>query len=99
MKEQRDLKHWLIVILVFSVTGSLSVLVSRLVLREILGLEGSLTAGPWSFRIVYLLLIPPTYSMMLVAIGTVAGKRDYFLPFALRIWGRFLPARFRAKGR
>ena len=92
MKTQTDKAasalHYLVVLVVFAITGSLAVILSRLLLKELLGLEGSFFAGPWSFRIAYLLTIPPSYSVMLVVVGTLFGKRQYFTRRVLRMWGR-----------
>ncbi len=81
-------RHYLAVLIVFAVTGSLAVVLSQLVLQEALGLEGSFWGGPWSYRILYLILIPPSYSVMLVGVGTLFGKRQYFTQRVLRMWGR-----------
>ena len=83
--------HWLLVILVFSATGSLAVMVSRLILHDLLGLQGSFWGGPWSYRLVYLLLIPPAYSAMLATIGTLVGKGPYFRRRVVKMWRRMLP--------
>ena len=82
------IRHYLIIVLVFTITGSIAVLLSNLILSNALGLEGSLWSGPWGFRIAYLLLIPPSYSVMLIAVGTLFGKRAYFTGRVIRIWGR-----------
>jgi len=86
-----DWFNWTIVTVVFGVTGVLSVLFSRFLLSGILHLEGGLWSGPWSYRIVYLLLIPPFYSVALVVVGTFFGKHAYFRRRVVRMWGRLLP--------
>jgi hypothetical protein len=83
-----EARHYLLVLVVFGITGSIAVFLSKLVLSNLLGLDGSLWAGPWSFRVAYLLLIPPSYSVTLVAVGTLFGKREYFTRRVMRIWGR-----------
>ena len=80
--------HYLQVLVVFAITGSLTVMLSKLLLQGLFGLEGSFFSGPWSFRVGYLLTIPPSYSVILVVIGTLFGKRQYFTLRVLRIWGR-----------
>ena len=85
-----DWFHWAIVTVVFSITGALSLLFSRFLLSGILRLEGGLWSGPWSYRIVYLLLIPPFYSMALVVVGTFFGKHTYFRRRVMRTWGRLV---------
>lgn len=79
-------RHYLIVVVVFGITGSIAVVISRLLLTDLLGLEGSVWAGPWGYRAAYLALIPPSYSLTLVAVGTLFGKRRFFVRRALRIW-------------
>ena len=85
--------HYIIVIIVFGITGFLSVLFSRFLLNGVLNLEGEVWSGPWSYRIIYLLLIPASYSVMLVAVGTLFGKHSYFKQRVLRMWGRLMPRR------
>lgn len=81
-------RHYLVLLLVFGITGSIAVFLSRLVLSTFLGIEGTLWSGPWTFRVAYLMLIPPSYSMTLVAVGTLFGQRAYFTKRVMRIWGR-----------
>ena len=82
-----DWLHWGIVTVVFGITGVLSLLFSRFLLNGILQLEGGLWSGPWSFRIAYLLMIPPFYSVALVVVGTFFGKHAYFRKRVARTWG------------
>ena len=86
-----DWFHWTIVAVVFGITGVLSLMFSRVLLNGMLHLEGGLWSGPWSYRIVYLLLIPPFYSVALVVVGTFFGKHAYFRRRVVRTWGRLLP--------
>ena len=58
----QGVRHYAVIFLVFGVTGGMTVFLSRLVLNGLLGLDGSLVGGPWSYRLVYLALIPPVYS-------------------------------------
>jgi len=85
-RTSRHARHYLIVVVVFGITGFIAVVISRLLLTDLLGLEGSLWAGPWGYRATYLALIPPSYSLTLVAVGTLFGKREYFSRRALRVW-------------
>ena len=87
----QDVRHYVTIILVFGITGSVAVVASRLLLNEAFGMDGSLWAGPWSYRAVYLLLIPPSYSVTLVVVGSLFGMREYFARRVLRMWGRLLP--------
>lgn len=82
------LLQWLIVIAVFCIAGTATALFSRFLLKGMLHLEGNIWSGPWSYRIAYLLLIPPFYSVTLLGIGTLFGKHTYFKRRVLRIWGR-----------
>ncbi len=86
------IRHYGVIFLAFGVTGGLTVLISRLVLNGLLGLDGSLVSGPWSYRLVYLALIPPVYSATLLAVGTLMGKRAFFQARVVRLWGWALPA-------
>lgn len=83
----RGARHYLVVILAFGITGSLAVLLSKLLLNGAIGLDGSMVSGPWSYRIAYVLLIPPFYSVMLVIVGSLLGKRKFFQRRVLRMWG------------
>lgn len=82
------LRHWLIVLAVFCIAGTVTTLFSRFLLTGIMHLEGTMWSGPWSYRIAYLLLIPPFYSVSLLSVGTLFGKHAYFKRRLLRIWGR-----------
>lgn len=84
----KRMRHYLVRLIVYGITGSTAVFLSQLLLSTLLGLEGSLRSGPWSFRVTYLILIPPSYSMVLVAVGTLFGQRAYFARRVMRIWGR-----------
>ncbi|MEE8518541.1 MAG: DUF6787 family protein [Dehalococcoidia bacterium] len=93
-RRSREALHYVVVILVFGITGTLAVLLSKVLLNEAFGLDGSLVAGPWSFRVAYVLLIPPSYSVMLVIVGSLLGKREFFLKRVLRMWGFLPPVRW-----
>ena len=82
--------HWVTVITVYGITGTLATLISRIILNGALQMEGSFISGPWAYRGVYLLVIPPLYSVMLIAVGTVFGKHLYFRQRVLKMWGRLL---------
>ena len=91
--------HYAIVLIVFAITGSLTVLLARFLLNNILGLEGSLWSGPWPYRVVYVLLITPVYSVLLIGIGTLFGKHTYFRHRVVRIWSHILPLRYLRAGK
>jgi len=81
----------LVVFTVFAITGSATMYFVRPLLGSVFGLEGSFLEGPWSYRLAYVLLITPTYTAMLLAVGTLFGRRAFFLQSIKRIWGRLLP--------
>ncbi|KAF9308012.1 hypothetical protein BG000_003002 [Podila horticola] len=84
-------KEWTIIMGVFAVTGSSTVMVVKPVLKEVFNLDGSMKEGPWSFRFAYLCTTLPLYSCVLLTVATVAGRRPYFKKVVIRMWGRFLP--------
>ncbi|KAK9768309.1 hypothetical protein K7432_001147 [Basidiobolus ranarum] len=88
-------KEWSIIMTVFAITGSSTVKVVRPVLKDVLGVEGSFTEGPWSYRGAYLATTLPLYSCILVTVGTIFGRRLHFQQIALRMWGRFIPKKYR----
>ena len=63
-----------VAIVVFGVTGSTSVAVTRPALKNTLGLEGSMLEGPNSYRVLSLLLVSPIYAVLLGTFGTLAGE-------------------------
>ncbi|MYA61133.1 MAG: hypothetical protein F4X94_00940 [Dehalococcoidia bacterium] len=91
----RDLRHWLIVMIVFGITGFSALVFSRLLLNVILGMEGSLWSGPWSYRAIYLAVIPPFYYATLILVGSIFGKREYFMQRMVKVWSRLIPRRTR----
>ena len=75
---------------VFGVTGSTSVALVRPGLKN-MGMEGSMREGPWSYRIGSLLIVSPIYSVVLVTVGSVAGRHLFFARMSYKIMGRFVP--------
>ena len=86
--------NYLIIVIVFSITGFSSVLFSSFLLGDVFGLEGNFISGSWLYRGMYLLFIPPSYSVLLVLLGTVFGRRTYFLRRVKLLWGRIIPVRW-----
>jgi hypothetical protein len=80
-----------VIFVVFGITGMLALVFSRLVLHNLIGLDGSIWSGPWSYRIIYVLLVPPFYSLTLIAVGTLLGEHAFFKRRVLRMWGRVFP--------
>mmetsp|Transcript_32562 Transcript_32562/g.41639 ORF Transcript_32562/g.41639 Transcript_32562/m.41639 type:complete len:197 (-) Transcript_32562:308-898(-) len=88
-KESR--KEAAVLFCVFGITGSSSVTLVRPFLKETIGLEGSMKDGPWSYRILSVLLVSPIYACVLMTVGTIAGRHAYFAASGKKILSRFLP--------
>eukprot|EP01125_Pyxidicula_operculata_P022715 TRINITY_DN9521_c0_g1_i1.p1 TRINITY_DN9521_c0_g1~~TRINITY_DN9521_c0_g1_i1.p1 ORF type:complete len:153 (-),score=4.51 TRINITY_DN9521_c0_g1_i1:77-535(-) len=81
-----------LICVIFAITGSSTMLFVKPVLNNLLQMEGSLKEGPWSYRIAYVGIITPIYSVVLLTVGTIMGRHHYFKKVSLRIWSRFIPA-------
>ncbi|KAG0039627.1 hypothetical protein BGZ82_007355 [Podila clonocystis] len=86
--------EWIIIIIVFSVTGSSTMMVVKPLMKA-LGITGTLGAGPWSYRMVYIVLTFPLYSCMLLLVSSLLCRRQYFEHILIRMWSRLLPCFFR----
>jgi hypothetical protein len=80
-----------IICLVFALAGSSVVFLVRPFIKNVLKIEGSLVSGPNSFRVLYILLVTPIYSTVLITTGTIFGRRAFFMNVVKRMWGRILP--------
>tara|TARA_B100001250_G_scaffold376562_1_gene364931 strand:- start:14463 stop:14771 length:309 start_codon:yes stop_codon:yes gene_type:complete len=69
----------LIILIVFSVTGSLALLVAG-PLIDILGVTKELLP-PWIFWPARILIIFPTYQILILIIGTLFGQFEFFWNF------------------
>eukprot|EP00392_Amoebophrya_sp_AT5.2_P013566 g13695.t1 len=78
---------------VFAITGTSSVTLVRPALAKV-GIVGSLKDGPWSYRFLSLILVSPIYTLILLTVGTLAGRHTFFAKVAQRMWRRFLPAKW-----
>jgi len=58
---------------------------------NLVGLKGNFVDGPWSYRILSILIISPIYACTLLVIGTLAGRHAYFANMSLKILRRFIP--------
>ncbi|MCY4583610.1 MAG: hypothetical protein OXE50_12580 [Chloroflexi bacterium] len=83
--------HYPIVMLVFAVNGALAAALGHVLLNDFIGIEGSLWAGPWGYRVLYVALITPSYSLLLLVTSALFGKGAYFRTRLRRTWGRLLP--------
>ncbi|CAG8495672.1 5120_t:CDS:2 [Dentiscutata erythropus] len=86
-------KEWAIIFIVFGITGSTTVRIVRPVLTNILGIEGGFIDGPWTYRISYLCVTIPLYSLILFIVGTIFRRQAYFKKIVFRMYGRFIPER------
>ncbi|MGB5242838.1 MAG: DUF6787 family protein [Lutimonas sp.] len=76
-----------IIILVFSLNGSLAVYVAKPLLR-LIGLNQE-TTHPlifWPLRILIVFLV---YQFTLIIIGTLFGQKEFFWNFSKKMWSRF----------
>jgi|TARA_B100001750_G_scaffold241923_1_gene254365 hypothetical protein len=83
----------ILIMCVFALTGILITQISPLILTNILGLEGGFISGPWSYRALYIITIPPIYYLLLISIGTLLGKGRFFRARIKSTWGRILRIR------
>jgi hypothetical protein len=74
---------------VFAITGSSTMFLVRPAVSNILGLQGSMKEGPWSYRICSLVIMTPMYAILLVGVGTVFGRHAYFRHFSVKMFSRF----------
>ncbi|CAB4489211.1 uncharacterized protein OCT59_023289 [Rhizophagus irregularis] len=86
-------KEWTIIIAVFGITGSTTVRIVRPIVTNVFGVEGSFLEGPWSYRLTYLSITLPLYSIILLGVGTIFRRHNYFKRIVFRMWGRFIPNR------
>ncbi|CAG8703851.1 16947_t:CDS:2 [Gigaspora margarita] len=80
-------KEWTIIFIVFGITGSTTVRIVRPLLTNVLGIED----GPWTYRISYLCVTIPLYSLILLIVGTIFRRQVYFKKIVFRMYGRFIP--------
>ncbi|KAL3784664.1 hypothetical protein HJC23_012180 [Cyclotella cryptica] len=74
---------------VFAITGSSTMFLVRPAVSNVLGLQGSMRDGPWSYRICSLVIMTPLYATLLVVVGTMFGRHAYFKHFSVRMFSRF----------
>ncbi|ORX89720.1 hypothetical protein K493DRAFT_318495 [Basidiobolus meristosporus CBS 931.73] len=79
-----EVLHWVLVLLVFTLAGSTTARVVSPLLHA-LGIQGGFLAGPWSFRILYIVIMTLCYPFILLFFGTVFGKRQYFIAVVRRM--------------
>jgi hypothetical protein len=83
----------LIIFLVFSVTGSLSLWVAKPLL-DFIGLEEA-ALSPWVFWPIRISIIFPIYQVLIVIIGTLFGQFKFFWNFEKKMLYRLGFKRFK----
>ena len=66
----------IIILIVFAITGSLSLVVSEPIL-EMLGIKSS-SMSPWIFTPLRLIIVFPVYQLLILAIGFLFGQFNFF---------------------
>jgi len=90
-------KEAAVLFVVFGMTGSTSVALVRPVFKNVTGIEGTMSEGPWSYRIGSLLSVTPVYAAVLITFGTLSGRHLYFAKIAQKTMGRMVPKSIKAK--
>jgi|26BtaG_2_1085354.scaffolds.fasta_scaffold00092_14 ABC-type multidrug transport system fused ATPase/permease subunit len=100
LKERWEVKNNLqvvLILIVFSITGSITAWISKPVV-DWLGLtEAHLPL--WLLIPVRLLLVLPVYCFLLVIIGSIFGQFKFFSNFVKKMFSRFIPKKKVAKQR
>lgn len=81
----KNTKQLLIVFIVFSITGSLSVYLGQPILDFLFDEESQKNFIYWFLR---LLIIFPLYQFLLIIVGTLFGQFDYFWRIEKKILSR-----------
>ncbi len=85
--------QFIIILIVFSVTGSLAVWVAKPIL-ELVGLDKS-AVSPWVFWPIRIAIIFPVYQVMIVVIGALFGQFKFFWAFEKKMLVRLGFKRFK----
>jgi hypothetical protein len=83
----------IIILLVFSITGSVAVLIAKPVLN-LLGLDIEVVS-PWLFWPIRIFIIFPIYQILIVIIGTLFGQFKFFWAFEKKMLSRLGFKRFK----
>ena len=76
----------IIILLVFSITGSISVMVAKPVLK-LVGLDKE-ALSPWIFWPIRIFIIFPIYQVLIVIIGALFGQFKFFWAFEKKMLAR-----------
>ena len=82
----------IIILLVFSITGSVAVVIAKPVLN-LIGLE-RITVVPWIFWPIRILIIFPIYQIIILIIGALFGQFKFFWNFEKKMLSRLGLKRF-----
>jgi hypothetical protein len=82
----------IIILLVFSITGSIAVWIAKPVLN-LIGLDKEVVS-PWLFWPIRILIIFPIYQILIVIIGTLFGQFKFFWSFEKKMLVRLGFKRF-----
>lgn len=89
LKKRWGLKNnWsvLVVLIVFSVTGSVAVRVAKPLL-ELIGVSDAI--NPWIYWPIRIFVIFPTYQVLLLIFGYLSGQWTFFSTFQKKMLSRF----------
>lgn len=82
----------IIILLVFSITGSVAIIIAKPVLN-LIGLERS-TVVPWIFWPIRILIVFPIYQILILIIGGLFGQFKFFWNFEKKMLSRLGIKRF-----
>ncbi len=83
----------IIILLVFSITGSIAVWIAKPVLN-LVGLDKE-AVSPWLFWPIRILIIFPIYQVLIVIIGALFGQFKFFWAFEKKMLSRLGFKRFK----
>ena len=75
-----------IILIVFSVTGSIAVWIAKPIL-DFIGIDKS-TISPWIFWSIRIAIIFPTYQVLIVIVGALFGQFTFFWNFEKKMLAR-----------
>ena len=75
-----------IILIVFSVTGSIAVWIAKPIL-DFIGLDKSVVS-PWIFWPIRIAIIFPTYQVLIVIVGALFGQFTFFWSFEKKMLAR-----------
>lgn len=77
----------IIILIVFSVTGSAAVYVKKIIF-DLIGIDANTSL--WIKIPMYMITIIPSYQILLLVIGTLFGQHKFFYNFQKKSLGRFV---------